>query len=46
MAPFLWVRDPSFYGTVLYLQGASVDLALPSAVPIATSNGLLVTFGS
>ena len=38
--------DPSFYGSVLYLQGASVDLALPSAVPIATSNGLQVTFGS
>lgn len=38
--------DPAFYGMVLYLQGANLDFALATPIPIAVSNGLQATFGS
>lgn len=37
--------SPSFAGATLYFQAASLDFALPSAMPIATSNGLRAILG-
>lgn len=37
--------SPAFYGAVLYMQGASLDFALTTPVPVAVSNGLQVTLG-
>ncbi|HET6201931.1 MAG TPA: hypothetical protein VFI25_03915 [Planctomycetota bacterium] len=38
-------NDPSLVGGVAYAQGFQVDLALPTPLPLASSNNLAVTIG-